>query len=216
MDMPTLIMCAGGNRRFAEAAIANGWQYGSRLPGYPTTSIPIYFADQDWRKPARGRYIAALEQHRPRVATVLDLERASQFDEVMAWANDAAHIVPIVVVIPKVFGIIDRIPERIGTADVVLGYSVPTIHGGTPVPIWEFGRRPVHLLGGSPKKQMELAMYLNVVSADGNMASKMATGYCKFWYRGRWEQLTGYGQDAPYAAFELSMKNIMEAWKCLF
>lgn len=208
---PILIMCAGGNQRFAESAIAHGWEYGCRLPGTPYA--PIYFADQDWRKPERAKYIAALKKHRPCVATVLDLERAEQFDEVMTWAEDVARIVQTVIIIPKAFGIIDAIPERIGGADVVLGYSVPTSHGGTAVPLWEFSRRPVHLLGGSPQKQMELAMYLNVVSADGNMASKMASRYCKFYRGGRWEQLSGYGKDAPYAAFDVSMKNIMDAWQ---
>lgn len=35
------------------------------------------------------------------------------------------------------------------------------------MPAWEFGRRPVHLLGGSPHAQMEMRHYMNVVSADG-------------------------------------------------
>jgi len=214
MAPPILIMCAGGNRRFAESAVAHGWRYGLRLPGTPYA--PVYFADQDWRKPDRGRYLVALEKHRPAMATVLDLERSDQFDEVMNWASDAAQFVESVIVIPKVCGIIDAIPENIGGTKVVLGYSVPTTHGGTSVPIWEFGSRPVHLLGGSPQKQMELAQYLNVASTDGNMASKVASRVCKYWQRGKWVQLTGYGQDAPYAAFDLSMKNIMEAWKCMF
>jgi hypothetical protein len=185
----------------------------------------VFFADQDWRHPDRRRYIAALEEHRPVMATVLDLEREDQFDEVLAWAEDAARIVQTVVIIPKCFGIIDHIPKCIGTAQVVLGYSVPTKHGGTAVPIWEFGRRPVHLLGGSPQKQMELAMYLNVVSADGNMASKMATTRASFWRRakglkGHWVTLREIGRgdehDAPYTAFEMSMRNIMEEWKGLY
>jgi hypothetical protein len=213
-------MCAGGNRRFAESAIAHGWGYGCRLPGTPYA--PVYFADQDWKKPDRAKYIAALEKYQPQMATVLDLEREEQFNEVMVWANEVARIVKQVIIIPKCFGIIDRIPERIGGADVVLGYSVPTSHGGTSVPLWEFGRRPVHLLGGSPQKQMELACYLNVVSADGNMACKMATSRAAFWRRkkglkGHWVCLREIGRgdehDAPYAAFGLSMRNIMAAWK---
>jgi hypothetical protein len=185
----------------------------------------VFFADQDWRHPDRRRYIAALEEHRPVMATVLDLEREDQFDEVMSWAHEAARIVQTVVIIPKCFGIIDHIPERIGTAQVVLGYSVPTRHGGTAVPLWEFGRRPVHLLGGSPHKQMELAMYLNVVSADGNMASKMATTRGSFWrkqkgVKGHWVNLREIGRgdeyDAPYTAFEMSMRNIMEEWMGLY
>jgi len=214
-------MCGGGTPRFAASAVERGWKYGARLPGTPYA--PVYFADQDWRKPDRARYIAALEEHRPEVATVLDLEHPAQFDEVMTWAEDASRIVRTVVIIPKVLGMIDIIPEIIGSANVVLGYSVPTKHGGTIVPLWEFGRRPVHLLGGSPQKQMELALYLNVVSADGNMAIKMSHRAC-FWrkkkgLRGHWVQLGEIGRgdekDAPYKAFDLSMGNIKEAWEGL-
>lgn len=206
-----LIMCAG-NSRWGEIAVQHGWLYGCRLPVEQPTQL-LYFADQDWRKPDRAKYIAALEKYQPQVATVLDLERKEQIDEVMVWAEDAARIVQTVIIIPKCFGIIDAIPERIGGADVVLGLPAGRSGGQAP-PLWEFGRRPVHLLGGSPQKQMELAMYLNVVSADGNMACKMATRFCKFWTSNGWVQLIGYGKDAPYAAFGLSMRNIMEAWRC--
>ena len=49
---------------------------------------------------------------------------------------------------PYAFGGIARVPEQIGGKAVRLGYSVPTKFGGTEVPLWEFGQRPVHLLGG--------------------------------------------------------------------
>jgi hypothetical protein len=215
-------MCAGKNRRFAESAIRNGWFYGSQLPA--TVYAPIVFADQDWKKPDRTRYMSALAQYRPHIATVLDLEHEHQLETVLSWAEDAAQYVQRVVIIPKAFGIIDRIPFQIGNADVVLGYSVPTRFSGTEVPIWEFGQRPVHLLGGSPQKQMTLYRYLNVVSADGNMASKMATTRGAFWRRekgkkGHWINLREIGRgdehDAPYTAFDLSMQNIMAAWQQL-
>jgi hypothetical protein len=217
-----LVMCAGKNARFAAAALAHGWHYGAQLPC--TTYAPVWFADQDWKKPGRTRYMSALAQHRPHSATVLDLEHEHQLGEVLSWAEEAAQYVQRVVIIPKAFGIIDRIPGQIGNADVVLGYSVPTRFGGTEVPIWEFGQRPVHLLGGSPQKQMTLYRYLNVVSADGNMSSKMATTWGSFWRRekgskGHWVNLREIGRgdehDAPYTAFELSMQNIMQEWRQL-
>jgi hypothetical protein len=203
-------MCAG-NSKWGEIAVQHGWLYGCRLPAEKPTQT-LYFADQDWKKPDRARYIASLKKYQPQMATVLDLEREEQFDEVMGWAEDATRIAQTVIIIPKVYGIIDDIPERVGGAQIVLGMPAGK-HSGQAPPLWEFGRRPVHLLGGSPQKQMELACYLNVVSADGNMACKMATRFCKFWTPHKWVQLKGYGKDAPYAAFGLSMKNIMAAWK---
>lgn len=225
-----LVYCAAGNRRFTEIAVGAGFLHGARLPNTIYTDVaPLWFADQDWRKPDRVTYMARLAEHRPTQATVLDLERWDQLVEVLGWAEEAAQYVERVVIIPKAFGIIPHVSKRIGGADVILGYSVPTRYAGTEVPVWEFGQRPVHLLGGSPHAQMALRQYLNVVSADGNMAMKMATARCQFWAPGtaryardrhwpvmnecdgrQWEP-----GDAPYEAFRRSCVNIMAAWRKL-
>lgn len=167
-----LIYCADGNKRFAEIAITAGFHYGAQLPN--TVYYPVWFADQDWRKPNQAAYMAALREHRPKMATVLDWEHDEQLPEVLAWAEDAASVVERVLIIPKVVGGIPQIPHAIGGKPIILAYSVPTKFAGTGVPVWEFSRRPVHLLGGSPQAQMRLTEYLNVVSADGNYANKMA------------------------------------------
>lgn len=234
MATPTLIYCADGNARFAEIAIDAGYRYGAQLPN--TVYHPVYFADQDWRNPNRERYMAALAEHRPHMATVLDWERKEQFGEVLAWAEDAAQYVEQVLIVPKVLGGIPRIPRTIGGKLVVLAYSVPTRFAGTQVPIWEFAGWPIHLLGGSPQAQMHLWATLtpiaDVVSVDGNYANKMATRYCQYWEPGTaryaknryWPtlreandgELWGSGEpeaDAPYEAFRRSCRNIYAAWQ---
>jgi hypothetical protein len=96
------------------------------------------------------------------------------------------------------------------------------------VPVWEFGNRPVHLLGGSPHEQWRLTNYLNVVSVDGNMCQMMATRHSAFYdplkqtKRGHWPSLRDFDGDkwgdgsknanAPYEAFERSCRNIMAMW----
>lgn len=115
-------------------------------------------------------------------------------------------------IIPKAFGIIPFLPRRIGGADVRLGYSIPTKHGGTQVPVWEFDGWPVHLLGGSPHAQMRLRNYLRVVSADGNMINRVAMSYGKFWFDGTWINV-GTVADMPYEAFRRSCENTMAAWR---
>lgn len=226
-----IIYCAAGNRKFAEIALEHGFKYGAQLPG--TVYFPPYFADQDWKAPDRERYLAALAEHRPHMATVLDLEREEQLDEVLGWAEEAAQFVEVVILIPKVFGIIERLPRSIGGAQVRLGYSVPTRFGGTEVPVWEFAGWPVHLLGGSPQAQFRLLPYLDVRSADGNYMMKMASRWCQFWVpktgkgwasnpwwptlkEARGGELWGDGSaeaDAPYEAFRRSCVNIAKAWK---
>lgn len=221
MPLPELIYCAGKNRRFEAVAHAAGYRLGAQLPN--AVYHPIYFADQNWKRPDRSRYMAALARHRPHMATVLDLERPAQLTEVLDWAEDAARYVEQVLIIPKYSGAVDDLPCAIGGADVVLAYSVPTRFGGTDVPIWEFYDWPVHLLGGSPHRQMELTHYLNVVSVDGNMANKMA--HCgRFWSaqkgpKGHWRNLREIDADLEtdnnLEAFRRSCENIAAAWRIL-
>ncbi len=215
-----LIYAADGNPTFARLAVEAGWLYGAKLPS--TVYQRVYFADQDWKKPDRAAYMKALSEHRPEVATVLDYEREWQWGEVLSWAEEAAQYVRKVVVIPKVPDTIADIPAQIGGADVILGYSIPTTFGGTPCPMWEFRGRPVHLLGGSPQKQMRLFQYLDVVSADGNMPAMQARKG-RTWLRwptrkGHWTQLAELGDDRAEPAaecFRRSLNEIKAAWSAV-
>lgn len=222
-----LIYCAGGNRRFAGIAVSAGFVYGARLPS--TTYYPVWFADQEWKSPDRAAYMRALAHHRPKLATVLDWEREGQLSDVLDWAEEASQYAERVIVIPKVIGGVRRIPRRIGDADVVLGYSVPTRFSGSDVPLWEMSGWPIHLLGGSPQRQIQCWLHLSgiaeVVSVDGNMMQKLALQHNQFWsvlpVEGanvrHWPTLAEadgerWGSDAPYEAFRRSCQNIRAAW----
>jgi hypothetical protein len=222
LDVPTLIYCAGGNRKFAQIAIDNGFEYGAQLPS--KIYFPIYFADQDWKKPDRTRYMSCLAEHRPYMATVMDWERQDQLDEVLGWAEEAARYVQEVLIIPKVSGAIHQLPRTIAGKKVRLAYSVPSKYGASEVPVWEFSGWPVHLLGGSPARQMEVAQYLDVRSADGNWIQNVANRFCKVWLgvgknggdaEKALRDVEGYRReiDAPYEAFRRSCVNIMAEWK---
>lgn len=161
------IFSSGNNLKYSLIAMEYGFKIGARLPA--RVGVPLTFADQNWKAPNRPKYMAALAHYRPTLATVIDIERLTQYETAMSWAEEAQQYVDKVIVIPKVSGIIDLIPDT-----YILGYSVPTGHGKTRVPLREFGQRPVHLLGGHPEKQYELAQQLNVVSFDQNYIQKMA------------------------------------------
>lgn len=220
--IPELIYCANGNKRFAQIAIDAGYTYGAQLPG--TVYFVPEFVDQDWKKPNRGKYMDCLAQHRPRMATVLDLEHDNQLPEVLAWAEEAAqYVTEAVLIIPKAQGIVSRLPRVIAGKAVRLAYSVPTRYGGSSLPLWDFSGWPVHLLGGNPAGQMKLANYMNIISVDGNMPQKMALSNKKFWTSGKkpytnsWTAMMDGGtyieSDAHYAAFEKSCRNIIRAWR---
>lgn len=222
--MTELIHCADGNPRFAAIAIEQGFTYGAQLPN--TVYARPEFVDQNWKKPNRAAYMAALREYQPRLASVLDWETDDQLDEVLSWADEAARYVSeAVIIIPKVMGGIPRLPRTIRGKQVRLGYSVPTSYGGTCLPVWEFAGWPVHLLGGSPNNQLKLRYYTNVQSADGNYSQLMATKYGKFYAcnrqaRGKdpqWPKLnetrdTSALADVPYITFRLSCANIQAAW----
>lgn len=220
MAAPTLIYCGGGNRRFYEIATQAGFMYGAQLPD--TVYGPLYFADQDWKKPNREMYMRELAKYKPHIASVLDWERMGQLSEVLEWAEEAAQFTETVMLIPKVQCGIVLLPSTIGGKPVRLGYSMPTKHGGTALPYSDFIGWPVHLLGGSPHAQMRATRFMNVVSTDGNMANKMAQR-CRFWRheqgsRGHWVNMyeTGdgnWGNDANQEAFRRSCENIMVTWK---
>lgn len=220
---PELIFCGGKSPKFAEIAIAAGYHYGAQLPC--NTYAPVYFADQNWKKPDRAAYMAALEKHRPYMASVLDWEHQEQLPEVLSWAAEAAQYVKVVMIIPKVSGGVPYIPRQFGKTVTRLGYSVPTAHGGTQLHVAEFCNRPVHLLGGSPGAQMHLAQYMDVRSADGNMMMKMANRGL-YWvpgkkaFRNDWLSLLEtdgqrWNGDGNYEAFRRSCSNIMAAWERL-
>lgn len=221
--MVELIYCADGNSKYAATAIRYGFKYGAQLPN--TVYFPVHFADQDDNDPNLPGYMKALEKHRPALATVLDWDERRTFEEVMTWAEMASQFVrEAIIIIPKVMGGIPRIPETVCGVPVRLGYSVPTSRGGTSLPLWEFGRREVHLLGGSPQKQHRLAAMLNVRSADGNYISKMSSKYNQFFSAGKMRARNGHfprlresafgwvDNDAPYLAFELSVMNMRALW----
>jgi hypothetical protein len=222
-----LIFCSNGNHTYARAAIDAGWLYGACLPG--TVYEPIYFADQDWKRPNRAGYFSSLASLKPAMATCLDWEQEGQFAEVLDWAEEAAqHVSDSVVIIPKVVGGVPRIPRRIGGKRVILGYSVPTKYGGSPLPLWELAGWPIHLLGGSPQAQRQvwqhLSMIAEVVSLDGNMTAQQSRK-CRTWKRrpgshGHWVNLKELGDDrkegAPLECFKqslLEIKEIKEMWK---
>jgi hypothetical protein len=220
---PRLIFCADGNSGHAGVAVAAGWLYGARLPAKGLAPHPLAFADQDWKRPDRAKYMACLARHRPSLATVLDWEHPEQLPEVFSWAEEAAqYVAEAVLVIPKVPGGVPSIPGRIGGKEVWLAYSVPTSYGGSPLGLWEFAGRPVHLLGGSPQKQREIWSYLrgiaDVRSLDNNMVKKMATGRCCYWTRhttghGHWQPIArAVEHNAPDECLKRSLVAIGEAW----
>jgi hypothetical protein len=217
---PTLIYCGGGNYRFYEIATNCGFKYGVQLPDQ--VHGELYFADQNWKKPNREKYIQCIQKHKPYMATVLDLERQSQFREVLDWAEEISQFVELIQIIPKVKNIIKKIPPAINGKKIILGYSVPTSYGKTDVALDEFQGWDIHLLGGTPHKQYEIWNLVKhkctVRSIDGNYYRLKATKFCEHWEApGKWvADGHKHKNDAHYDAFRQSCQNISRFWKDAF
>lgn len=231
--MPRLIFCAAKNIQYAQIARDLGFSYGAKLPD-PHIYYPPAFVDQDWLNPVHDAYMAALEEYRPALASVLDWERWDQLPEVLRWAESAAQFVTeAVIIIPKVPGGIASLPREINGKQVRLGFSTPvknpkTKFSGTGVPLREFDGWPIHILGGSPQKQYELAHKgLKAASIDQNYIMNQAKaarffapaiGTSRKAHNKYFPQLKEAGlgyisQDVPNHAFRLSCANIKAMWR---
>lgn len=147
---------------------------------YTMKGHALDFIDQNFYDYNHEHHIEVLDKVKPKYATVMDLMTPLQaqeakvkhhsFEQVMEWAEEVEQYADNVIVIPK-YDCIDQIPEK-----YLLGYSIPTSHGGTPLPIDVFMGRRVHLLGGSWAKQREYIYAFGdaVVSLDNNYVMKTA------------------------------------------
>lgn len=220
-----LITCTGDNYHFTKIAVAAGYKIGAQLP--LTVYARLFFGDQNWKKPRRAPYMHALAMYRPEMATVLDLESPTQDNEVMSWAEQASQFTENVIIIPKYNGAVAKLPRSIKGKRVVLGYSVPTLYGGTTVPVEEFLGWPVHLLGGSPHQQLPLCRKLDVISLDCNFHLRMANVSCQFfsfpmpewnakntdWPTLKEADNVAWDGNGRFEAFRRSCDNILKFWR---
>jgi hypothetical protein len=141
---------------------------------------PVNFVDNDFLHYDHAEHLAAVRQLRPKYCTVRDIMTRQQcaaagteyftLQRILGFAEELQRYAEHVIVIPK-YDCIDKIPPQ-----YVLGYSVPSSYGGTPVPIARFKGRRIHLLGGPWNDQLGYlaAAGDDVVSLDTNVATKAA------------------------------------------
>jgi hypothetical protein len=145
-------------------------------------SFKIQFIDNEFKAYNHTEHVRAVAAIRPKYATVRDIMTREQcaaaridyydFEQILDFVAELEDVTrdengqpqTKIIIIPK-WDCLDRIPER-----YVLGYSVETAYGRTPLPECMFRGRPVHLLGGSWKKQLACLRELpgDVVSIDNN------------------------------------------------
>lgn len=172
--VPYLITCHG--RPTIRIAVRFGW-----LPGARYTNLrdirgftEVGLIDIDWQDYSFPRHLAAVRSVRPLLTVARDIESVSDLPRVLDQAHELARFARFVIIVPKDPRLADGLKQRI-PGRFVLGYSVPTRHGRTPIPLHCFEGRPVHLLGGRPDVQLKIAQKLRVHSVDVNRFTLDAT-----------------------------------------
>ena len=192
-----VIFCWGGGDTSCCLAVRAGWMYGVRSGDIKTAEHvcpvvarsprhKVQFVDNDFHDYDHAHHAEIVRQFRPKYATVRDIMTPEQckaagiayypFEQIMEWAAEIAEHATNVIVIPK-YDCLDQIPDK-----YMLGYSVPTSYGGTPLPVESFRGRRVHLLGGSWKAQLAHMAVLgdDVVSLDNNHVERIASQWGQY------------------------------------
>lgn len=215
-----VFFCAGDNREFFQVAHECGYLLGIRS-GRQSYGFDIQFVDIEYRKANFEKHLAVVARYRPKYATVLDLSETEVSKDDIARAlrqyEQLAEHAEIPLIVPKLPGQIAMLPR-----DVALGYSIPTSYGGAQYTIDELENRRIHLLGGSPHDQMDyfirLSDFAHVISADGNMAMRIARDFSKFWQNGAWVAHPDKGKTSEHLYLDCwrrSCTNIRAMWSTL-
>lgn len=176
----------------------------------------VVFIDNHYFEYEHDVHLNAVKSLRPKYCTVMDVITPYQaeesgvknwfpFEQIIDFAEELRQYAENVIIIPK-YDCIEKIPDYF-----MLGYSVPTSHGGTPLPIEAFRNRRVHLLGGSWAKQLSYWAQLQdeVVSIDNNHIQRIAREFGQY-ITPNGETLSlketgfGYLNNPRYAALALS------------
>lgn len=211
MDRLWAIFSAGnGSLALENCCAESNWLFGCKLPTKNKHMFSkIFFADNNYKNLNWSRYLAAVEKFKPFMCTVPDLMHPRTLDEVLQMAGSLSKFVSRLIIIPKISGTIPHIPLEINNIPIILGYSVPSSYGATELSLSEFSDRPVHLLGGTPIKQLPLFNTLNVVSLDTNVFTMMACMSGKFYDNYKWYKFSdvyGYVTDV-YTIIKTSLAN---------
>ncbi|MCA9981689.1 MAG: hypothetical protein KDD89_12670, partial [Anaerolineales bacterium] len=210
-DCTCCLAVQAGFKYGIQSAQYNICPYEDRLSG----RHKVTFIDNDYFNYDHETHLAAVKKFRPKYATVMDViteaqakkdgvKRAYPLEQILEWAEELEQYAENVIVIPK-YDCLDRIPPKF-----MLGYSVPTSHGGTPLPPEMFKGRRVHLLGGSWKMQLAHMAVLgdDVVSIDNNHVLNISRFGQYVLPNGETSQLEpsgfGYLNNPRYVALALS------------
>lgn len=164
----TITRFVSHSRHVLRIATKYGW-----LPGARYTNLRdvrrfdrVGFIDIQWCEYSFRRHLEAVKSTKPMMTVARDIENIQDLNLILDQAEELAIHSEYVVVVPKDLRL-TAVLNLVIPKKFVLGYSVPTRYGGTQIPLNAF-KRPVHLLGGRPDIQRQIARVAAVMSVDCN------------------------------------------------
>ncbi len=164
---PVKIVCH--SRTVLRLARSLGW-----LPGASYRNLrnirglePVGLIEIEWTDYNFKRHLEAVKSCQPLITIARDVFRATQLPRTLDQAYELLQWAKYVVIVPKDVRLGPLLDDLI-PREFILGYSVPSSYGRTPISPDYFRGRPVHLLGGRPDIQRRIAEGLSVVSLDVN------------------------------------------------
>lgn len=163
-----MIKIINHSKKALEIALKHGWHVGARYTNIRDikTFPNIAFIDIDWKNYCFEKHLEVVKKVRPKMTVARDVEDIKDLESILLESEILQKYCEYIIVVPKAIELIDKIdliPEKF-----ILGYSVPSKYGSTVIPPDKFRNRKVHLLGGRPDIQRNLAELMNVISADCN------------------------------------------------
>lgn len=157
------------SRKVLSIAKENGWLIGAKYTNLRNIKHlkNADFIDIDWKSYDFEKHLNAVKQFNPKYTVAKDVENISELDAILKQAEILKIFAKNVIIVPKCLKL-EKSLTRLIPEEYILGYSVPTNYGSTPIDIKYFHDRKVHLLGGRPERQRNLAYNLNIVSIDSN------------------------------------------------
>jgi len=189
---------------------------------FKALELPVGMLDNDFRNPDLDRYVERFFEHEPQVGVIGDAYGIEEVDRYVAAAREIkGSPEPDLVIVPKCRGAIHAIPD-----DLVVGYSRGyadrLAHEFSEPSDWR-GRR-VHILGGSPPKQLDVIKQLtrptltgdppaDIVGLDWNGLHRGAQ-FGEFWTADGWDDS---GRDADHVTVRKTVRHslarIREFWQ---
>lgn len=196
------------SKKAIRVACKYGW-----LPGARYTNLRdvrnfdrLGFLDIHWKEYDFDKHVSAAKSTYPMVTVARDIERRGQLAKVLDEAYELLEYAETVVIVPKPRSLSNDLNDLIPSV-FRLGYSVPTKYGGTKISPVRF-KRPVHLLGGRPDIQRQLATIMEVASMDCNRFT-LDAAYGKY-FDG--ERFCRHPKGGYEQCLRDSVKNINKIW----